>query len=435
MSWRLHSALLGLWPSARPDLEVVEHGWLNRGNKRALQRAVAAGVAAAAAAASSTPAPGTTGTTTSNAIVVVELGSWLGRSARYLLEILPPSASLFCVDTWDKDLLLGAKLDQYQVSAAAMAVLENVACLLAQFQVNTWDLRHRLFPLKMDSVAGLRLLHGVGHRGGHRERGHDEERGGACASTLAPLLIYVDACHEYGSVLADLRACRALFPGATIVGDDWVWPSVRRAVRDFLLPPEGREGGAGGEEGRGGAEEGEEKGSGEGQSGEGSAGGYRLEHPQRKDRPRTGGAGGASGASGEGDETSKDGRCPFLEAAVYDNDDDNWFILWPSPEIPDVGVNASSSPSPSAYRSSSKIGGSSTSSSGGGGSGSNSGSSGSNSGKSSGSSSSGGSSGPDSVSTDGTRKRRLGVEGKGGNGGAPPVDEGRHPKHRSHSSS
>ena len=105
MSWRLHSALLGLWPSARPDLEVVEHGWLNRGNKRALQRAVAAGVAAVAvAAASSTPAP--TGTTTSNAIVVVELGSWLGRSARYLLEILPPSASLFCVDTWDKDLLL-----------------------------------------------------------------------------------------------------------------------------------------------------------------------------------------------------------------------------------------------------------------------------------------------------------------------------------------
>ena len=271
MSWRLHSALLGLWPSARPDLEVVEHGWLNRGNKRALQRAVAAGVAAVAvAAASSTPAP--TGTTTSNAIVVVELGSWLGRSARYLLEILPPSASLFCVDTWDKDLLLGAKRDQYQVSAAAMAVLENVACLLAQFQVNTWDLRHRLFPLKMDSVAGLRLLHGVGHRGGeHRERGH-EEHGSAGASTLAPLLIYVDACHEYGSVLADLRACSALFPGATIVGDDWVWPSVRRAVRDFLLPPEGREG-AGGEEGRGGAEVGEEKGNGVGQSGEGGEGG------------------------------------------------------------------------------------------------------------------------------------------------------------------
>ena len=34
-------------------------------------------------------------------------------------------------------------------------------------------------------------------------------------------------------MLAELRAIAALFPAATVCGDDWQWPGVRRAVLAF----------------------------------------------------------------------------------------------------------------------------------------------------------------------------------------------------------
>jgi hypothetical protein len=74
-------------------------------------------------------------------------------------------------------------------------------------------MRAPFLQLKMDTLAGLRAIHGTG---------------------VVVDVIYVDACHEYSSVLAELKLCHALFPRAVIVGDDYQWPDVRRAAEDFL---------------------------------------------------------------------------------------------------------------------------------------------------------------------------------------------------------
>lgn len=47
---------------------------------------------------------------------------------------------------------------------------------------------------------------------------------------LVPDLVYVDANHTYEAVLTDIRMARELFPRALLVGDDYNWQSVRRAV-------------------------------------------------------------------------------------------------------------------------------------------------------------------------------------------------------------
>jgi hypothetical protein len=49
-------------------------------------------------------------------------------------------------------------------------------------------------------------------------------------SRLEPDLVYIDADHRYESVVKDLSTALDLFPRAIIVGDDFNWDEVRRAV-------------------------------------------------------------------------------------------------------------------------------------------------------------------------------------------------------------
>ena len=70
-----------------------------------------------------------------------------------------------------------------------------------------WDWRTRLFPLRMDTRAGLKMV----------------------AELHAPVdLIYIDADHTHAGALGDLRAVTELFPEALLSGDDWQWPGVHR---------------------------------------------------------------------------------------------------------------------------------------------------------------------------------------------------------------
>ena len=50
------------------------------------------------------------------------------------------------------------------------------------------------------------------------------------AAGLSPDLVYLDADHSCDSVTTDLVATLDLFPQTRIVGDDWNWDGVRRAV-------------------------------------------------------------------------------------------------------------------------------------------------------------------------------------------------------------
>ena len=49
---------------------------------------------------------------------------------------------------------------------------------------------------------------------------------------LVPEVVYIDANHHYDAVFKDISVCLQLFPRAKIVGDDWDYPDVCRAVRE-----------------------------------------------------------------------------------------------------------------------------------------------------------------------------------------------------------
>ena len=75
-----------------------------------------------------------------------------------------------------------------------------------------------LIPMKMDSCAALDLL---------KEKG------------IVPTVIYVDANHHYETVIRDVEHCIQCFPEAHLIGDDWDYEEVRRAVR-FVAAKYGR---------------------------------------------------------------------------------------------------------------------------------------------------------------------------------------------------
>jgi len=165
------------WPPNKPQTEYTSpHGWLSQGTRRMLQRHLV-------------PCPGA---------CVIELGSWLGRSTRFMLDIHDGNG-VIAIDHW-----LG---DKYTRAAAPHMTHD----LLNGFLNHCWEYRNRIRYLQLDTVAGL----------------------GYCyAKRVTPDLIYVDACHDHVAVLAEVLAADRLFPKTVIVGDDWKIEGPRAAATD-----------------------------------------------------------------------------------------------------------------------------------------------------------------------------------------------------------
>jgi predicted O-methyltransferase YrrM len=164
------------WPAAKPGLPEADHGWLQEDTKKLLKESLS-------------------GTTR----IVVELGSWLGSSARYILG-QAPNATLICIDHWDAN--------RTRLSTG----MEPEPDLYQTFMANCWDYRDRLIPIRTDTVSGLHIV-------------HDNE--------VEPDVVYIDASHDYEAVLADIRTAVGLFPRAVLVGDDWDWPGVQKALTEI----------------------------------------------------------------------------------------------------------------------------------------------------------------------------------------------------------
>lgn len=170
------------WPKEKPDLLFSGHGWLNEENRRTLRRFV----------------PG--------ARKIIEVGTWLGLSARFMAD-LAPQATVYCVDTW-----LGSYEHHENPDWSKF-----LPTLWDQFVVDCWDYRDRIVPVKMDSVEGMLQLF------------EDEQ---------FPDIIYIDGGHRYDVVYGDIKTAMALWPTARLIGDDWGWEGVRRAVEELV--PEDR---------------------------------------------------------------------------------------------------------------------------------------------------------------------------------------------------
>lgn len=187
------SDLLALadWPDERPDVKPFMHGWFY----------------------GQSTLPRFCGPDTK---LIVELGSWLGVSARWFAHRCP-QAKIVCVDHWQGSPEFNGQWD-WLLSPFGDSGYSKA---FAHFCDNMWEYRDQIVPLRMDSVAGVELLASHGVR---------------------PDLVYVDAGHHEDNVAADVAACEAAFPDSQIVGDDWDWGSVQRGVNMSIQRPFSGEG-------------------------------------------------------------------------------------------------------------------------------------------------------------------------------------------------
>lgn len=149
----------------------------------------------------------------SEARLIVEVGSWLGRSAIALANAAL-QAEVVCLDTW-----LGAReMWENHGDPSRYGKLRHVhgyPTLYYEFLQNIVNAgkESQVTPMPMPSSIGLRLLH---------------ER------KIHPDLIYVDGSHEEIDVRRDIEDCLSLRP-KILCGDDYgLWPGVTNAVNAML---------------------------------------------------------------------------------------------------------------------------------------------------------------------------------------------------------
>lgn len=144
-----------------------------------------------------------------NKAVVVELGTWKGRSAIYMASEIKrrhKNVDFYTIDTWEGN---ADEPDMQELIKDANAR----GGLYQEFirNINRTGVADYIKPLRMTTVEGAKQFadHSVN-------------------------FCYIDAGHSYDCVLADLRAYYPkMVPGAAIAGHDIARDSVRRAVKDF----------------------------------------------------------------------------------------------------------------------------------------------------------------------------------------------------------
>lgn len=164
-----------LFPSKPPPVPRSDHGWFGDANREVLRAIIKPKFK-----------------------VIVELGSWLGLSTRFLAKTAP-KAAVIAIDHW-----LGSAAchedDEWR---------KFIPTLYETFLASSWNYRSQIVPMRMNTIPGLELVHSLG---------------------IKPDLVYIDADHEYASVRADLEKTLSLFPKARVAGDDLWHDGVHRAL-------------------------------------------------------------------------------------------------------------------------------------------------------------------------------------------------------------
>lgn len=181
------------WPADPPDVPDDPQGFFDAENQRSLSRAFSL-------------VPHT-------APLVLELGTWKGKSARWMLETYP-GARVICVDLWTPDVT-------YKDFGSKWAWLAQEPHLYETAQRNLWPFRDR------SALVKARTVDGIAH---------------VAACGAVPDVVYIDAGHTYEDVKADLAGTLQHWPaarpdrtdqGTVILGDDFNQEPVRRAVEEL----------------------------------------------------------------------------------------------------------------------------------------------------------------------------------------------------------
>jgi hypothetical protein len=124
--------------------------------------------------------------------IIIEVGSWLGKSSRHIASLLPDKGILYCVDHW-----LGT--DEYKKEYQK----KYFPILYEQFLSNVIHakLTQKIYPIRLESQKGAELLIEWG---------------------IQADIVYIDACHYENYVYNDLKSYFPLVKGhGLLCGDDW----------------------------------------------------------------------------------------------------------------------------------------------------------------------------------------------------------------------
>lgn len=137
---------------------------------------------------------------------VIEVGVWLGNWTLYVAGFLPDNGKIFAVDHWK-----GSPEHQQP------GFFENtlLPTLYQQFLSNVifYGFTNKIIPVRMDSLQASAKLNNL---------------------KIKADLIYIDAGHDYNSVLNDIAAWYPLLnEGGVFCGDDWNLGDVSKAVRAY----------------------------------------------------------------------------------------------------------------------------------------------------------------------------------------------------------
>jgi len=144
--------------------------------------------------------------------IVIEVGSWHGKSSRAIADHLSEGSVLYCIDTWN-----GSKVEQDTSHASAKMMDGDHA--FYEFLQNNFDhvQSGRIIPIRMSSVNGSKIF---------LEK-----------AQLADM-IFIDAGHTYDEVIEDIQAWQKVVkPGGIFCGHDYdqpIWEGVQRAVNKLL---------------------------------------------------------------------------------------------------------------------------------------------------------------------------------------------------------
>ena len=144
-----------------------------------------------------------------NNAIIVEVGSWKGRSTIYLaVEIFNSGKDikLFAVDTWLGQLDLGIHQDEEHVKNGTIYKLfvDNMKVVNDQKEI--------VFPIRAESVKAA-----------------------ADFEDCSLDIVYIDASHNYEDVKKDIEAWLPKVKlGGILAGHDYGWEGVNRAVNEML---------------------------------------------------------------------------------------------------------------------------------------------------------------------------------------------------------
>jgi len=178
------------WPKEKPDVESSTHGWFDNEEKvKAYSKILLA----------------------NNPKIIVEIGSWMGKSTRLPLTLLP--VTMICIDPWNKD----GDIEKNYKYNLPNKIRNKMDILYETFLVNCWTKRSNIIPIREKSIKGIKIVKDHG---------------------IEPDLILIDGDHSYNIIKADIEACYDTFPKAILVGDDYNWKKngktpVKKALSDF----------------------------------------------------------------------------------------------------------------------------------------------------------------------------------------------------------